>query len=171
MPGLLAAATVATSLFRPIPEMESNSANKFFDALAAGRPVAINYGGWHRELLAGAAPASRWPPRPAAAAEQLAAFLADADRLTRAGAAARRLAETRFDRDVLAAEFASVLERVARTGRGQRGLMGFACPLRARPGALGRWAGSQGSPGPTVQDPACRSDRPHRNGLAQQACR
>ena len=48
IPALLAAATVATSLFRPIPEMESNSANKFFDALAAGRPVAINYGGWHR---------------------------------------------------------------------------------------------------------------------------
>ena len=51
IPALLAAATVATSLFRPIPEMESNSANKFFDALAAGRPVAINYGGWHRQLL------------------------------------------------------------------------------------------------------------------------
>jgi hypothetical protein len=31
----------------------------------------------------------------------------------KAGAAARRLAETRFDRDALAAEFASVLERVA----------------------------------------------------------
>ena len=50
-PALLAAATVATSLFMPVPEMESNSANKFFDALAAGRPVAINYGGWHRQLL------------------------------------------------------------------------------------------------------------------------
>jgi glycosyltransferase involved in cell wall biosynthesis len=83
MPALLAAATVATSLFRPIPEMEANSAH---DARGA--------------------------------AEQLAAFLADGRGLARAGAAARGLAETRFDRDALAAEFASVLERVARNGRG-----------------------------------------------------
>ena len=118
MPSLLAAATVATSLFRPIPEMEANSANKFFDALAAARPVAINYGGWHRELLAGSGAGIALATAPRAAAEQLAAFLADAAAVTRAGAAARRLAETRFDRDALAAEFASVLERVARTGRG-----------------------------------------------------
>ena len=118
MPSLLAAATVATSLFRPIPEMEANSANKFFDALAAARPVAINYGGWHRELLAGSGAGIALATAPRAAAEQLAAFLADAAAVTRAGAAARRLAETRFDRDALADEFASVLERVARTGRG-----------------------------------------------------
>jgi glycosyltransferase involved in cell wall biosynthesis len=113
MPALLAAATVATSLFRPIPEMEANSANKFFDALAAGRPVAINYGGWHRMLLTESGAGVALATEPGAAAEQLAAFLADTRGLAKAGAAARRLAETRFDRDALAAEFASVLERVA----------------------------------------------------------
>jgi glycosyltransferase involved in cell wall biosynthesis len=118
MPALLAAATVATSLFRPIPEMEANSANKFFDALAAGRPVAINYGGWHRELLTESGAGVALPHDARGAAEQLAAFLADGRGLARAGAAARGLAETRFDRDALAAEFASVLERVARNGRG-----------------------------------------------------
>ena len=42
--------------------MGTNSANKFFDALAAGRPIAINYGGWHRHLLdESTAPASRCP--------------------------------------------------------------------------------------------------------------
>ncbi|HEY5842429.1 MAG TPA: glycosyltransferase family 4 protein [Mycobacterium sp.] len=51
MPAVLSAATVATSLFLPLEQMQSNSANKFFDALAAGRPVAINYGGWQAELL------------------------------------------------------------------------------------------------------------------------
>ena len=51
VPALLSAVDIATSLFLPIPQMESNSANKFFDALAAGCCVAINYGGWHAQLL------------------------------------------------------------------------------------------------------------------------
>jgi len=80
---------------------------------AAGRPVVINYGGWHRTLLTESGAGVALPTEPRAAAEQLAAFLADTRGLVKAGAAARRLAETRFDRDALAAEFASVLERVA----------------------------------------------------------
>ena len=114
IPALLAAATVATSLFRPVPEMESNSANKFFDALAAGRPVAINYGGWHRMLLeqhgAGiAVPAAD----PAEAARRLAALVGDDAALARCRHGARALASELFDRDRLAGEFAGVLERVA----------------------------------------------------------
>jgi hypothetical protein len=31
--------------------MWSNSANKFFDALASGTPVMINYQGWQADLL------------------------------------------------------------------------------------------------------------------------
>ena len=52
MPALYSAATVVTSLFIPLEEMWANSANKFFDGLAAGRPIAINYRGWQAELVA-----------------------------------------------------------------------------------------------------------------------
>ena len=31
--------------------MEANSANKFFDALAAGKPIMINYKGWQAKLI------------------------------------------------------------------------------------------------------------------------
>jgi glycosyltransferase involved in cell wall biosynthesis len=51
MPSWFSAATIATSLFIDLPPMWANSANKFFDALAAGRPIAINYRGWQAELL------------------------------------------------------------------------------------------------------------------------
>ena len=51
MPNVLSAATITTSFFINIPEMEHNSANKFFDGLAAERPIIINYGGWQAELL------------------------------------------------------------------------------------------------------------------------
>jgi len=46
MPALFSAATISVSLFIPLKEMWSNSANKFFDTLAAGKPIAINYKGW-----------------------------------------------------------------------------------------------------------------------------
>ncbi len=51
MPNVLSAATITTSFFINLPEMENNSANKFFDGLAAKRPVIINYGGWQAKLL------------------------------------------------------------------------------------------------------------------------
>jgi glycosyltransferase involved in cell wall biosynthesis len=114
MPGLLGNATIATSLFLPMPEMRANSANKFFDALAAGRPVAINYGGWHADLLRDSGAGLAMPQGdPAEAAAQLHAFASDGPGLARARAAALGLARTRFDRDVLAHELEQVLVAVA----------------------------------------------------------
>ncbi len=51
VPEIMSAATIATSLFIDLPEMRNNSANKFFDGLAAGKPIMINYGGWQSDLL------------------------------------------------------------------------------------------------------------------------
>ena len=86
--------------------------NKFFDSLAAGKPVANNFPGWQSRIAqeAGAGlilPADDVP----AAARQLAAALRDRRWLDSAGTAARRLAETRFNRDELAAQLGGVLEQ------------------------------------------------------------
>ncbi len=112
--GVFSAATVATSLFAPVPEMQVNSANKFFDALAAGRPIAINYGGWHRALLEETG-AGVWldPGDPIGAARELAALLADPARLAQARAASARLARDRFDRDQLAGLFIDCVTKTA----------------------------------------------------------
>jgi glycosyltransferase involved in cell wall biosynthesis len=113
VPELLAAADLATSLFLPIPAMAHNSANKFFDALAAGRPVAINYGGWQADLLRQHGAGLVLPPDdPAAAARQIHAFLADPGRVRAARAAARQLARAEFDRDAMAARLLAVFEAV-----------------------------------------------------------
>lgn len=112
MPTVYAAATVATSLFVDLPAMWTNSANKFFDALAAGKPIAINYNGWQADLLRETGAGIVMPPTDAErAAQQLAELLSDHERLARAGAAARKLAEERFDRDKLAAELEAVLRK------------------------------------------------------------
>lgn len=106
---LLAAADIALSLFLPLPEMEANSANKFFDALAAGRPVAVNYGGWQAELLERTGAGLRLDRDTVTAAEQLSVALHDPAWVGAARAAARTLAKESFDRDALFEQFEAVL--------------------------------------------------------------
>ena len=48
---ILAGADVGVISFAPFPVLEANGATKFFDYLAAGLPVVINYGGWQAEWL------------------------------------------------------------------------------------------------------------------------
>ena len=111
VPSAFAAASVCCSLFVPLKEMEHNSANKFFDALAAGKPVLINYGGWQRELVEerriGLAVDQSDPD---GAARELNELLRSPDALLEAGRRARALGRERFSRDELAAKLGNVLE-------------------------------------------------------------
>ena len=107
---LLAAADILSSFFAPIPGMETNSANKFFDAFAAGKPVAINYGGWQAEVLrrtgAGLVLDSRDPE---GAAREIAQALTDRDWLEKARHVSRRLGDDVFHRRKLADAFEEIL--------------------------------------------------------------
>jgi glycosyltransferase involved in cell wall biosynthesis len=109
MPAVLSAIDVATSVFLPIPEMESNSANKFFDALAAGCCVAINYGGWQAELLRESGAGLRLAAAPREAAQQLRALAGDRPQLEDAGRRARQLAVEHFSFDLLAKQLETVI--------------------------------------------------------------
>ncbi len=112
VPGLFSAATIATSLFIDRPEMWSNSANKFFDALAAGRPIAINYEGWQADLLRDSRAGLVLPANePYKGALLLANAIHDTEWRIEAGIAASNLARMRFDRDKLAQELEAVLLR------------------------------------------------------------
>jgi len=113
IPSLFNAATVCTSLFIPLEPMWNNSANKFFDALAAGRPVMINYGGWQSKLLSEhQAGLSVSHEDPKAAAVELYQFLQNEPALAEAGKNAFKLATEQFSRDRLAAQLIRVLEEV-----------------------------------------------------------
>lgn len=110
VPELFSAATISLSLVIDLPELWPNSANKFFDTLAAGRPIAINHGGWQNELLTETGAGFILPPNNASeSAKVLAKAIQDPERLASARVAARRLAEERFDRDKLAAQLEQVL--------------------------------------------------------------
>jgi len=113
IPALLSAATMASSLFIDLPEMRPNSANKFFDALAAGTPVMLNYGGWMHDLVSqNNCGVAMWRKPVADVAAELEKRMHDEPWLLQAGAAARQLAENYFARDQLAKQLISVLEAV-----------------------------------------------------------
>ena len=133
--GVVGAADVTLTLFAPDPVFETNSPNKFFDSLAAGRPVVINLDGWLRRVVADATRrplrAGRrrrrspppWPPWPTSPPWWR--------RMARERAP---LAEREFDRDV----------------HGRPALRG------ARRGRPGQAAGTPDEPGP----PSGREARP-----------
>jgi len=110
IPALLKASDLAVSLFVDLPQMWANSANKFFDALAAGTPVAINYEGWQADLLRETGVGIVLDAKNLRnAAYLLVDFLQDKKRVEQAGRKARRLAEERFDRNLLAKKLENVL--------------------------------------------------------------
>jgi len=112
MPAILAAADIATSVVVDIEATWSNSANKVFDALAAGRPIAINHGGWLADMIHETGCGLVLEAHDLdAAADRLVAALRDPGWLDRAQVAASRVAETRFDRDKLACQLETVLRR------------------------------------------------------------
>lgn len=112
VPRVLSAASMATSTFIDVPALWDNSANKVFDALAAGRPVAINYQGWQADFLreSGAGIVLKVDDIDASA-RMLANALHDTGWLSSARKAARKLAVERFSRDRLAIEVENVLTR------------------------------------------------------------
>lgn len=111
MPALLSAATMASALFIDLPEMRPNSANKFFDALASGTPVLLNYGGWMHDLVTThdcGLPMWQKPIREVA--KLLDSRMHDQVWLDKAGLSARKLAEHSFDRDTLANQLMEVIQ-------------------------------------------------------------
>lgn len=111
VPALLSAATMASALFIDLPEMRPNSANKFFDALASGTPVFLNYGGWMHDLVtAHSCGVAGWQQSMQSVAQELNSKMHNAEWLNQAGQAARALAEQEFDRDKLADQLVAVLE-------------------------------------------------------------
>lgn len=115
-----AEADMIASLFFPLKEMEANSANKFFDALASATPVMINYGGWQKEIIEKSGCGLSLNRDIQASARALVAFLQQDSVLKSASEAAYALAKGRFNRDDLAEEFEKVLlDAAAESGKVQ----------------------------------------------------
>lgn len=95
--------------YRQAPVLETGSPNKYFDGLAAGKLVVINFGGWIRAEIEREA-CGFWvnPLQPEAFVQQIAPFLQQPALLQRHQSQARRLAETKYARTHLSQKFASL---------------------------------------------------------------
>ena len=105
--GLMREADIGIQCLSNVPAFyRGTSPNKFFDYIASGLPVLINYPGWLAELIDEAGCGYVVPPEdPAAFADALKHAAANRTALRQMARNARRLAEERFDRRTLAAEW------------------------------------------------------------------
>jgi len=111
---LAAASDACMTIFKDVPILATNSPNKLFDTFAAGRAAIVNTDGWQRELVErNEAGVHVRGGDPADLAAQVLRLRNDPELTARMGANARHLAETEFDRRLLAERLRRLLESVA----------------------------------------------------------
>ncbi|NRQ01171.1 glycosyltransferase family 4 protein [Marinobacterium sp. xm-d-530] len=112
--------TMASNIVIDLPEARANSANKFFDSLAAKKPVLVNHGGWMHELVArSTCGLSTWRMPIDEAAELIHERMNDNEWLMKASEQAEFLAEKYFGRDILFEKLHQILT-LSYEGRGYR---------------------------------------------------
>lgn len=118
----LSACTMSVHLLTgPKVVWKDSVSNKYFDALAAGKPIASNFEGWSALLARDAGAGIIMDASDVRAeAERVAAYLRNTAWLETAATVARRLASQHFDRDMLARRLEEVLEMVV-AGRNRSG--------------------------------------------------
>jgi glycosyltransferase involved in cell wall biosynthesis len=113
MPALFNSATISTSFIIPVKELEANSANKFFDTLAAGKPIVINHGGWQEALIEKYNIGLVLDRDIKVAVNSLNNLLLNQSLLDTMGKNAQSLAKSHFSRDRLSSELINILESTA----------------------------------------------------------
>lgn len=104
-------ATFCSSIFLDVPEMQSNSSNKFYDGLASGKPMFINYGGWHADLLTfNKCGLVGWRKNIDEVANELNLWVRDEAVLADASNNSLKLASSRFSRELMFDDFHDVLK-------------------------------------------------------------
>ncbi len=92
--------------FNDIPILETNSPNKFFDGLAAGKVCITNTKGWIKELIEQHKCGFYYPGEdPEKFVELIEPYSQDKNMLLEAQKNARRLAENEFDKTLIYAKF------------------------------------------------------------------
>lgn len=115
IPFFLKYSTIASSFAIDIPAIQANSANKFFDALAASKPILINYGGWQKDIIENnQCGVVAWRKTEKEIVDELERLINNEKKYNQACANAKRLALNDFSRDKLAKQLQDVLVKVCK---------------------------------------------------------
>ncbi|MCG3860925.1 glycosyltransferase family 4 protein [Psychrobacter sp. Ps5] len=110
IPLYLKYASIASSFAIDLPAIQANSANKFFDALAASKPILINYGGWQKDIIEkNQCGVIAWKKAIPEIVDELESFLHDEKIYEQACINSKQLALNEFSRDNLAKKLQTVL--------------------------------------------------------------
>ena len=92
--------------YKNVPILETGSPNKFFDGLAVGKLIIVNFGGWIRKEIEEAQCGIYVDPRnPDDFVTKIRSFLSEDKRLRHFQQAARELGERKYSRKLLSKEF------------------------------------------------------------------
>jgi glycosyltransferase involved in cell wall biosynthesis len=102
--------------YKPVPVLETGSPNKFFDGLAAGKLIIVNFSGWILHEIEDRCGIFVDPKNPQDFPEKITPFLKDRGLLQKFQKNARDLAEKSYSRKALSAKFAAIFENPAPPG-------------------------------------------------------
>jgi glycosyltransferase involved in cell wall biosynthesis len=114
MPQALAASDACIAILKPIPLYATVYPNKVFDYMAAGRPIILAIEGVIKEVIEEASAGICVPPGdPDTLAQVIRRLAADPEGRRAMGLNGRRYLEHHFDRPILAAHLAGLMESLA----------------------------------------------------------
>lgn len=97
--------------YRPVPVLETGSPNKYFDGLAAGKLIIVNFGGWIREEIESNQCGIFINPRdPEDFIRKIKPFITDSHLLKAHQQSARSLAERKYSRTLLTQKFVQIIK-------------------------------------------------------------
>lgn len=106
-------ADVSLVTFMNLPILATNSPNKLFDSLSAGKPVIVNSAGWTKDLVEeNNCGLYVKPDDPADLAEKIITLKNNPDLCVEMGRNSRRLAENKYDKDILCNQIVETIDRV-----------------------------------------------------------
>ncbi|MFS0555431.1 glycosyltransferase family 4 protein [Brevibacillus sp. 179-C8.2 HS] len=118
VPILLALSDITMTSFKNIPILATNSPNKFFDSLAAAKPVIVNSAGWTKDIVEKHNIGFYVDPdHPEQLANLLVELKNQSHDLVEMGERARKLAEDKYERIKLAAQMEAVLVQAAHSSQ------------------------------------------------------
>jgi glycosyltransferase involved in cell wall biosynthesis len=104
---------VSLITFKDVPILYTNSPNKLFDSLSAGKPVIVNSAGWTKEMVEeNNCGFYVNPQQPQELVDKIKFLQANRDVVAQMGKKARELAETKYDKSLLCKQFVKVIDNL-----------------------------------------------------------
>ncbi|QWX84794.1 glycosyltransferase family 4 protein [Cellulophaga sp. HaHaR_3_176] len=104
---------VSLVTFSDLPILATNSPNKLFDTLSAGKPIIVNSAGWTKDMVedhnCGAYVDVKIPKQ---LADKIIEFKNNPELCAKMGKNARLLAENKFDKSILCDQFANLVDDI-----------------------------------------------------------